>query len=258
MTNREFAALDEYQLLPRVLHSVMHTELSTVALGRPLPGPMVPRLKRAGVSLGTLAVIDVDTALRLDNKHPAADTIALLGPARMDELIDSAGQLAMRDVAAVGLDFAPLGATPPFGQLEWRPRSREELAELRAAAGCPLWLFGILSVADAEVAAEAGVDGVVVGGELGRHLGAPTTIDLLPEVIDAVAGMLTIVAGGPSRNGVDVLRYLAVGAELVVVDGDRSLPALTAELDYAMRLIGCASISDIGYDALFAPLFGEP
>lgn len=258
MTDREFAALDEYLLLPRVLHAVLHTDLSTEALDRSLPGPMVPRLHRAGASLGTLAVIDVDTALRLDNKHPVADTIALLGPARMDELIEKVGLLAERDVAAVGLDVAPLGATAPFGQREWRPRTREEIAELRAAAGCPLWLFGILSAADAEVAAEAGADGVVVSGELGRYLGAPTVIDLLPEVIDAVAGMLTIVAGGPVRNGVDVLRYLAVGAELVVVDGDRSLPALTAELDYAMRLTGCASIGDIGYDTLFAPLFGEP
>jgi len=55
-----------------------------------------------------------------------------------------------------------------------------------------------------------------------------------------------------------VLRYLAVGAELVIVDGERPLPALAAELAYAMRLTGCATLADVSYDILFAPLFSEP
>jgi hypothetical protein len=48
-----------------------------------------------------------------------------------------------------------------------------------------------------------------------------------------------------------------VGAEAVVVESDRSLHALEAELHYAMRLTGCALLADIGYDAIFAPLFGD-
>src|SRR5690606_31675859 len=171
------------------------------------------------------------------------------------ELVPEVRALAELGVAGIGLDLAPLADSAPFGKVEFRPRSREDLAELRAAAGCPLWVFGVAGPDDAEIAAEAGVDGVVVGGELGRHLGAPAVIDMLPEVLDAVAGMLSIAVAAPVRDGIDVLRYLAVGAELVVVDGDRSLQALAAELAYALKLTGCATLADVGYDVLFAPLF---
>jgi NAD(P)H-dependent flavin oxidoreductase YrpB (nitropropane dioxygenase family) len=220
---------------------------------------MVPRLKRAAALPGDgLALFGAEVALDGANKHPPELTIALLPPDKMGALIAQIGQLTERDVAAVALDMAPLADSAPYGERPWRPRRREEIAELRAAAGRPLWLLGLGSAADAEVAAEAGADGVVVGSELGRRLGAPAVIELLPEVVDAVGGMLTIAAGGPVRDGVDVLRYLAVGAELVLVDGERSLQSLAAELEYAMRLTGCAVLGDVGYDALFAPLFGEP
>ena len=259
MSERDLAALDGHQLLPRVLTELGRVDTSTHALGQPLASPMVPRLRHAAaLPADGLALLEASGALEGANKQPPERTIALLAADRMAALIERVRGLAQRGVAAVALDMAPLACTAPYGEREWRPRTREELAELRAAAGRPLWLVGLGSAADAEVAAEAGADGVVIGSELGRRLGAPAVIDLLPEVIDAVGGTLTIVAGGPVRDGVDVLRYLAVGAELVVVDGDRSLPALQAELEYAMRLTGCADLSDVGYDALFAPLFGEP
>lgn len=219
---------------------------------------MVPRYKRAAPLPGDgLALFGAEDALDVANKHPLEQTIALLPAEGMGVLINRVSQLAERGVAAVALDMSPLADTAPFGERAWRPRTREEIAELRAAAGRPLWLVGLGSGSDAEVAAEAGADGVVVGWELGRRLGAPAVISVLPEVIDAVGGMLTIVAGGPVRDGVDVLRYLAVGAELVVVDGERALDSLAAELAYAMRLTGCADVADIGYEILFAPLFGE-
>lgn len=258
MSTRDFAALDAYQLLPRVLTGIEQAELRTHMLGLPLAHPMVPRRKRVAQLPGTgLALFGADEALDGANKHPPEQTIALLPVDRMGVLISRVGQLAERGVAAVALDMTPVADSAPYDERPWRPRTREEVAELRAAAGRPLWVVGLGSAADAEVAAEAGADGVVVGSELGRRIGAPPVISVLPEVIDAVGGMLTIVAGGPVRDGVDVLRYLAVGAELVVVDGERSLDSLAAELAYAMRLTGCADVTDIGYEVLFAPLFGE-
>lgn len=258
MPEVEFAALDAHQLLPRVLTDIGRPDTSTFLLDRSLAHPMVPRLKRAAALPGDgLALFEARTALDGANKHAPELTIALLAPDKMGILIAQVGQLAERGVAAVALDMTPLAYSPPYGDRPWRPRSREELAELRAAAGRPLWLLGLGGAADAEVAAEAGADGVIVGSELGARLGAPAVIEVLPEIIDAVGGMLTIAAGGPVRDGVDVLRYLAVGAELVLVDGERSLQSLVTELEYAMRLTGCAVLADVGYDALFAPLFGE-
>lgn len=258
MVERDFAALDAHQLLPRVLTDVEAVRLGTHTLGLDLAYPMVPRVKRpATLSAGALALVAADEVLAGTSKHPVQFTVAQLQPDSMGGLIQQVSQLASRGVVAVALDVTPLADSPPFGERRFRPYTREELAELRAAAGRPLWLAGLCSGADAEVAAEAGADAVVVGSELGRHIGAPAVVDVLPEVIDAVGGMLTIAAGGPVRDGVDVMRYLAVGAELVVVDADRSLETLAAELEYAMLLTGCADVADIGYEVLFAPLFGE-
>lgn len=258
MSDRDFAALDAHQLLPRVLTDIETAQLGTHLLGVDLIYPMVPHLKRvAPMPSGGLALVGAEEALEGTSKHPPELTVAQLQPDGMGTLIQRVGQLAQRGVAGVALDVSPLAAAAPFGERRFRPYTREELAELRAAAGRPLWVVGLAGGADAEVAAEAGADAVVIGSELGRHIGAPAVIDLLPEVIDAVGGMLAIVAGGPVRGGADVLRYLAVGAELVVVDGERSLDALAAELAYAMRLTGCADVADISYEVLFAPLFGE-
>ena len=118
--------------------------------------------------------------------------------------------------------------------------------------------MGVASAEDAAVAAEAGVDALVVDGALGRRVGGPATAEALPEVVDAVAGMMRVLAGGAIGSGIDALRLLALGADAVVVGGERPTSALEDELRYAMRLTGCASLADVGYDVVFAPLFDEP
>lgn len=258
MSEREHAALDGYQLIPRVLHDIEAADTSAHLFGRRLVSPLIERVKVRSGSEDGLVAVDADDLLAKQAGDGSEDFIAVLGPRRMAELVPAVKRLVALSPAAIALDFAPLADSPPFGQIEWRPRTREDIAEIRAASGGPLWLFGIASAADAEVAAEAGVDGIVVGSQAGRRLGAPTCIEVLTEIIDAVAGMLTIACAGPVRDGMDVLRYLAVGAEAVVVADGRPLPTLTAELEYAMRLTGCASLADVSYDILFAPLFEEP
>jgi isopentenyl diphosphate isomerase/L-lactate dehydrogenase-like FMN-dependent dehydrogenase len=80
---------------------------------------------------------------------------------------------------------------------------------------------------------------------------------VLPEVLDTVAGMLGVYVGGPVRGGIDVFRYLALGAEAVLPDPGIEARRLAAELAYAMRMTGCATLEDVGYEALFAPLWQE-
>ncbi|MBW7915392.1 MAG: alpha-hydroxy-acid oxidizing protein [Trueperaceae bacterium] len=258
MRQRDLAALDGHQFLPRALHDVRVVDPSTAVHGVRLASPIVPRRRRGdGLPPDLLVALPAAAVTGAAEKHPAGRVVAVLPPGGMAELVRDVKALAALGVAAVGVDLAPLADSAPYGAVAWQPRSREDLAELRAAAGCPLWLFGVAGAADAEVAAEAGADVVVVGGCLGHRLGAPAAIELLPEVVDAVGGMVTVAAGGSARDGVDVLRYLAVGAELAVVDAERDPADLVAELTYAMRLTGCANLGDVGYDALFAPLFDE-
>ncbi len=256
MPHRDLSALGDLLLVPKLLHNVHEVDSRLELLGLRLEGPFLPLLEPGDrVHPGRLSVVEADAIIGLPDRHPTDLALALLRNDKMGLLMPKVRALTDLGVPGIVLDLSPLADTPPYGEREWRPRTREDLAELRAAAGCPLWLFGVCSPADAEVAAEAGLEGVVVYAGSGRHVGGPATIELLPDIFDAVAGMTGVYAGGPVQSGVDVFRYLAVGAEAVVVDSDRAPANLLAEFHYAMRLTGCRTLADIGYDAVFAPLF---
>lgn len=259
MADRDIAALESCQLIPRLLHDVHAIDSRLELLGRHLASPIIPLVEAGHPPVrAPLSVVDADGVLVRSETVGEGAVLPLLASAKMGELMPKVRALAALEVPAVVLDISSLGDTPPYGGNDWRPRTREDLAELAAAAGCPLWLYGVMSPADAEVAAEAGLAGLVVHSGAGYYLGAPAAIEVLPEVIDAVAGMIGVYAGGPVRSGIDVFRYLAVGAEAVVVDSDRAPANLEAELHYAMRLTGCETLHDIGYEAIFAPLLEVP
>ncbi len=258
MPERDFKALDSYQLVPRVLHEVHEVDAQCQVLGRSLAAPIMPLLDAMPVVIDRSLLTVLSAAHVLDEERGAASAfLPMLQPAKMGELMPLIRKLAARDVPAIVLDFRPLAATSPFGSNIWKPKTREDLAELRAAAGCPLWLHGISHPRDAEIAMEAGLEAIIVNAETGQFLDSPATIEVFPEVFDAVAGMMDVYAGGSVRHGMDIFRYLAVGAEAVIAQTDRSFSNLKAELEYAMRLTGCATLADISYDAIFAPLFGD-
>ena len=260
MADHDIAALESYQLIPRLLHDVHLVDASCQLLGHTYDTPIVPLLERAlgraPVNLGSLSLVDAELLLEQAETHFNL-SLPLLKPEKMGSLMPKVRKLAAAGVPAFALDLSVLADTPPYGAHEWRPRTREDLAELRAAAGVPLWLYGVCSVADANIAAEAGLEGIVITSGAGHFLNGPAAAEVFPDIFDAVAGTIAVYAGGPVRSGIDVFRYLAIGAEAVVVDSDRSLENLKAELEYAMRLTGCQTLADIGYEAVFAPLFGE-
>ncbi len=259
MTDRDIAALESFQLVPRLLHNVERPNTLCSLLGGERSTPIVPLVEAGGVGLGipTLSLIDADMLLAHRDSVDFRHVVPLLKCDKMGVLMPQVRKLAALGSPGFALDLTVLADTPPYGARGWRPKSREELAELRAAAGLPLWLYGVGSVADANVATEAGLEGIVVNTDAALYLGGPATIDIFPDIFDAVAGTIAVYAGGPVRSGLDVFRYLAVGAEAVIVDSDRALANVQAELEYAMRLTGCETLADIGYEAVFAPLFGE-
>ena len=260
MPDHDIRALETYQLIPRLLHDVQEVDSRFNVFGQDFDAPIIPLLEAdrgTKVELATLSFIAADLALAQPEGFDFHCAVPLLKTDKMGELMPRVRKLAARDVPAIALDFTVLAETPPFGANPWRPKTREDLAELAAAAGCAVWLYGISSPADAEIAAEAGLDGVVIHSGAGFYLDSPGTIEIFPEVFDTIAGMISVYAGGPVRNGIDIFRYLAVGAEAVIVDSDRSLNNLISELHYAMRLTGCETLADIGYDAIFAPLFND-
>jgi 4-hydroxymandelate oxidase len=139
----------------------------------------------------------------------------------------------------------------------------DELAWLRSVCPIPLIAKGILRADDAARAVDAGCDGIWVSNHGGRQLDTSiTSADALPGIVEAVGGRALIVADGGVRRGIDVLKAMALGADLVAVgrpvlwglavggaDGvQRVLEILRDELSLAMALCGSRSVDEITRD----------
>src|SRR5436853_4800330 len=81
-----------------------------------------------------------------------------------------------------------------------------------------LILKGILDVEDAEEAVKTGAHAIVVSNHGGRQLdGAPSSIEVLPEIVDEVGDKMEIMFDGGIRSGQDVMRALALGAKSCMI-----------------------------------------
>ena len=81
-----------------------------------------------------------------------------------------------------------------------------------------LVLKGILDVEDAAIAAKTGAQAIVVSNHGGRQLdGAPSSIEVLPEIVDAVGSQMEVMFDGGIRSGQDVMRALALGAKSCMI-----------------------------------------
>ncbi|MCD6044300.1 MAG: alpha-hydroxy-acid oxidizing protein, partial [Burkholderiales bacterium] len=137
----------------------------------------------------------------------------------------------------------------------------EELGRLRDLWPGKLLLKGVERADDAERAAAAGCDGVIVSNHGGRQLdGAAPTLDALPDVVRAVNGKMTILLDGGIRRGVDIVKARALGAQAVLTGratlfgvmaggepgARRALEILSSELERSMRLCGARSAAELG------------
>lgn len=162
---------------------------------------------------------------------------------------------------AVGMDIDGAGlVTMALKGQPVEPKTPEELKEIIQSTRLPFILKGIMTVDEAEIAAEIGTAAIVVSNHGGRVLDhAPGAAEVLPEIAAKVEGKVVIMADGGVRSGTDVLKLLALGADMVLVgrpmamgafgDGADGVKAIiekyTAELTSAMLLTGCSSVKEV-------------
>ena len=145
------------------------------------------------------------------------------------------------------------------------PLTLKELQDIRQKVSCPLICKGILSRRDAEKCLAAGADGIVVSNHGAHTLDyLPHPLQVMAEIVEAVAGRMVIIADGGFRRGSDVLKALAFGASLVGLgrpilyglaaegrDGVRDvLIEITAEMKRIMSLIGAEQPGTLTLDML--------
>ena len=116
------------------------------------------------------------------------------------------------DIDAAGLPFLK-NMNPPAG-----PKSVEELKEIIKLSEKPFIVKGIMTVAGALKAKEAGAYAIVVSNHGGRVLDqCPATAEVLAEIVDAVDGTMKVFVDGGIRSGADVFKALALGADGVLI-----------------------------------------
>jgi isopentenyl diphosphate isomerase/L-lactate dehydrogenase-like FMN-dependent dehydrogenase len=92
------------------------------------------------------------------------------------------------------------------------------IEQIRPFVKVPLLIKGILTAEDARACVEHGIDGIVVSNHGGRSLDyGPSTLEVLPEILDAVRGRIPVIMDGGIRCGSDVFKALALGARAVCV-----------------------------------------
>src|SRR5436305_12249878 len=142
----------------------------------------------------------------------------------------------------------------------------EDVAWVRDHWPGRLVVKGVLDAEDARRAADVGVDGIVVSNHGGRQLDAvPSTTRAPPDVVDAVGCQAEVLADGGVRNGLDVVKMMAMGARAVLIGrawawavaargqaGVRHvLDVMKADIDTALGLTGQTSIADVDRSALY-------
>jgi 4-hydroxymandelate oxidase len=134
------------------------------------------------------------------------------------------------------------------------------IKRLRDTVRMKIVLKGILTQEDAKLAADNGIDGIIVSNHGGRVVDSGrATIEVLPEVIEAVGGRMTVLVDSGFRRGTEVIKALAMGAQAVCIGRpylwglgafgqpgvERVLEILRNETRAAMQQVGAPSIKHL-------------
>jgi 4-hydroxymandelate oxidase len=193
--------------------------------------------------------------------------IAGIKPRPQANFIEIIRRAEAANVAVITIDIDAAGR---YGEsadkrTQMGPKTASQLRELVKATNIPLVVKGIMTPEDALLAMDAGAAGIVVSSHGGRVLDyTPGTATVLPGIADKVGGQMPILVDGCVHYGVDIAKYLALGANGVLVGrhlaraafgGGRSgvrlfMDTMHREFEIAMVMMGAADVHSIDRSVL--------
>ncbi|HZU04546.1 MAG TPA: alpha-hydroxy acid oxidase [Chloroflexota bacterium] len=254
---RNRRAMGHYVFRPRVLRDVSEIDTRTTFLGMPLALPVMTApmgslhllhpdgdlaMARAAGRMGTIHWLSTVTAYSPEEVAAAASGPLIFQlyfrgdnawAERLIRRVEEAGYKGLCltvDTAAYGrrerdlerrYDPRTQGRRAIDAPLDYRRQASltwKDVEWLQRTTKLPLIIKGIQCAEDARLAVEHGVPVVYVSNHGGRQLDyAPPTIEILEEIVDAVAGRAEVVVDGGFQRGTDVLKALALGARAVCI-----------------------------------------
>jgi isopentenyl diphosphate isomerase/L-lactate dehydrogenase-like FMN-dependent dehydrogenase len=182
----------------------------------------------------------------------------LARPRWLAAFLSDGGMMRFPNVVLSGgpMAYADVGAALEQSVVSWA-----DLKWIREAWSGPIVVKGVLTAEDAQRAVDEGVEGVVVSNHGGRQLdGVSATLRALPEVVAAVRGRAEVLMDGGIRRGSDIVKALCLGARAVLVGRAyayglgagggpgvvRAIEILRSDLARTLKLLGCASVAELG------------
>lgn len=156
----------------------------------------------------------------------------------------------------------------PLSKLSW-----SDVEATRKQTNFPLILKGIMDVDDARRSADLGVDGVYISNHGGRQLDhGQAALEVLPGIVEAVGGHVPVIIDGGFLRGTDIIKAIAMGADLVVLgrlwvlayaaggtDGIiRLIELLRDEMTRNLALMGVANLGELKPDRVVGSINVAP
>ena len=244
-------AISTIESIRRASAGSLHMQLY-VLRDRALAEDVMARARAAGADMLHLTVDTAITAVREKDDRNGFRSAMRFGPGLLMRLATRPRRcLDMARSGRMGVGVAQ--ARPQFGKgvlAQAANLSRlidpgvcwADVDWVRRTWPGKLSLKGILDPQDALRAAEAGADAIVVSNHGGRQLdGAPSTISVLPEIVDAIDGRIDVLIDGGFRRGQDIIKAIALGASGVLLGRAYAFALAAAGGEGVQRMIGLLS-----------------
>lgn len=289
-----YKSLEKVKINMRVVHNVCNPDTSVELFGQKMDAPIfaapitgttlnmggqisereyIEPVVKGCIDSGVYAMVG-DTAIDeflIENlkvlKENNGKGVVFIKPWENHDIINKIKLAEEAGAIAVGVDIDACGlVTLSMHSKKVVPKDVNAIKELKKSTNLPFILKGIMTVEDALMAVEAGVDAIVVSNHGGRVLDCtPGAADVLPNISKAVKGKITILVDGGVRSGVDVLKMIGLGADAVLIgrpfvtasfggqtEGVKSyVEKLKNELSSTMILTGCQNIDDIDEKVIY-------